>query len=288
MAVTLADALPWRIAGAVDRCLRPNPIDNAVLLERNEGSSKGLAVVLGWGGARQKHLSRLRQFYLSESYCVISYSSPMRCLLEHGPICEDINELATTICRLLPGCNGQFHVHMHSNNGTMVWGALMLALRESSPDSLVALSGIVMDSAPRIDPSLPSLWMFALGFTSPCIPIMLQRNRYTHPIWTPVLFLYFLYRLICLRFRPPATRRFTWLQLREAVLHGMPTGVPQLYIYSTKDRLISSTAVEGFIAGQRERGIQTSWKRFSDTPHVQHLLRKEVEYKETLLNFLQR
>jgi len=287
MAVTLADALPWRIGAAVDRCLGSNPIDNTVFLERSD-AGKELAVVLGWGGALQKHLSRLRQFYLSEGYSVISYISPMCCFLERGPISEDINEIATSICRLLPEGTGRFHVHIHSNNGTMVWGALMLALRESYPDSLTALRGIVMDSAPRIDPSLPKLWMHALGFTFPCIPIMLRRNRYIHPIWTPVLFLYFLYRLIYLRFRPPANRRFTWLQLREVVLHGMPIAVPQLYIYSTKDQLISSAAVESFMSRQSERGIQTSSKRFSDTPHVQHLLRKELEYKETLLNFLQR
>lgn len=286
MAVSLRDALPWNIADSVDRSLRPTDTDNSVTFDKSTDDLK-LVVLLGWGGALQKHLSRIRQFYIDERYAVVSYISPMSCFLCGGLIEKDIAELAKIIQRELPRVRQKtFHVHLHSNNGTFVWGALLLALQEFAPEALPALTSVVLDSAPRMDPKPPNLLMQAIGFTFPCIPILLRRNQYVHPVWTPALFFYFLLKLLWMRMKPLVGGRFGFAQVREAVLCGMPAATPQLYIYSTKDKLISSAAVEDFISKQRTRGVQVSAKLFTDTPHVQHFLRKEAEYKDALQKFL--
>lgn len=288
MAVSLLDALPWRISGAVERCLQPTVADNSVHIEHCEDAER-LVIVLGWGGALQKHLAKLRNFYLSERYIVISYISPMSCFFDHGLIESDIEELSRSLHQeLIRVRRKTFHVHLHSNNGTFVWGSLMLALRESSPDTFSALTGIVLDSAPRVGLKPPSLISQALGFTFACIPIMLRRNQYVHIIWTPALFFFLLFKFLTMYLKVPTHRRFMFDAIQNAVVLNMPVDVPQLYIYSTKDLLISSHAVEEYIAGQRKRGMAVSVKRFSDTPHVQHFLRKEVEYKEALRSFLEK
>lgn len=285
MAVSLFDALPWRIAGAVDRSLRATAVDNSVFIEKGAACQR-LIVLLGWGGALQKHLSRVKAFYLSEGFVVASYISPMSCFLQGGLNEQDVVELADTIVRELPlVARKTFHVHLYSNNGTVVWGALMLALKESSPDVFVALMGVVLDSAPRVGPSQPWLVKQAFAMTFPCISIMLKRNQYMHPVWTPTLFFYFVYKMLWLRLKP-AARRFGFSYIWEAVLFGMPTTTRQLYIYSTKDHLISSAAVEDFISRQKKRGVPVTAQVFHDTPHVQHFLRKETEYKEAVLRFL--
>eukprot|EP00931_Biecheleriopsis_adriatica_P122029 TRINITY_DN97058_c0_g1_i1.p1 TRINITY_DN97058_c0_g1~~TRINITY_DN97058_c0_g1_i1.p1 ORF type:complete len:304 (-),score=43.59 TRINITY_DN97058_c0_g1_i1:88-954(-) len=286
MAVTLLDALPWRIAGAVERSLQGTELDNSVKVEKPVDGQR-LVLLLGWGGALQKHLSRIQQFYLEENHAVVSYISPMSCFLQGGLIEKDILNVTETMHRELSLVKRRtFHVHIHSNNGTMVWGALMLAFRESFPEVLASLTGIVLDSAPRMEPKTPSLPLQALGFTFPCIPIMLRKNQYVHPVWTPALFVYFLLRLLWMRLRPSAARRFAFEQVRDAVLYGMPADVPQLYLYSLQDKLIWSSAVEDYIARQRKRGVSVSAKVFSDTAHVQHFLRRGEEYKEELRKFL--
>lgn len=287
MAVSLLDALPWRIGSVVDRSLQPTTLDNSVSLEKAGGSEK-LVVLLGWGGALQKHLSKIRKFYLAANYAVVSYISPMSCFLQGGLIEKDIDELVEIIQQEVSQAKDQhFHVHLHSNNGVIVWGALLLALRESAPQIFPSLTGIVFDSAPRMDPKPPGIFWQALGFTFPCIPIMLRRNQYIHPVWTPALFVFFLIKLISLRLLPQATRRFTFAKVREIVLHEMPSWVPQLYIYSKADRLISSNSVEDYILRQKRRGTTITTKVFADTPHVQHYLKQEAEYQDALLAFLE-
>jgi len=91
--------------------------------------------------------------------------------------------------------------------------------------------------------------------------------------------------LACTGFRV-ALPTFALQHLRCALLEGMPTNIPQLYIYSTADKLISANAVESFISRQKANGVKVTAKRFTDTPHVQHYLRKEVEYKQALQSFV--
>jgi len=268
------------------RSLQATVVDNSVCVEKCTGGQR-LVVLLGWGGALKKHLSRIRALYLAEGYAVVSYISPMSCLLQGGLVENDIVELADTVRRELPQVERKtFHVHLFSNNGTFVWGALTLALKDSAPTVFDALTGIVLDSAPRLGPKPPNLLMQALGLTFPCIPIMLRRSQYVHPVWTPALFLYFLIRMAWMRLNPSTARRFQLANVKDAVLFGMPSTVPQLYIYSAKDKLITSAAVEDFMAMQQKRGVRITTKRFDDTPHIQHFLRKESEYKEVLLAFL--
>merc|ERR1712007_275978 len=99
---------------------------------------------------------------------------------------------------------------------------------------------------------------------------MLRRSQYVHPVWTPALFLYFLIRMAWMRLNPSTARRFQLANVKDAVLFGMPSTVPQLYIYSAKDKLITSAAVEDFMAMQQKRGVRITTKRFDDAPHIQH------------------
>eukprot|EP00928_Gymnodinium_smaydae_P019743 TRINITY_DN17595_c0_g1_i1.p1 TRINITY_DN17595_c0_g1~~TRINITY_DN17595_c0_g1_i1.p1 ORF type:complete len:338 (+),score=67.92 TRINITY_DN17595_c0_g1_i1:151-1164(+) len=254
-----------------------------------------LVLVLGWGGALQRHLARLREFYLNGQFAVISYISPMACYLQGGLVEADIVELAACLRREVANVRRKaLHVHIHSNNGTFVWGALMLELQKSAPEVLDALSGLVLDSAPRLEPRArgpPGIVKQALGFTFPCVPLVVKQNRYVHPVWTPALFFFFLARLTWQRLWQPARQRaeeqrYKFAEVREALLHGIPTRVPQLYIYSAGDRLISANAVEEYMALQRQRGVKVVARRFEDTPHVQHFLRRAGGYKDALRAFL--
>jgi len=273
----------------VRRSLGPTAEDNEVKVERNpDFDSEKLVVVLGWGGARQKHLSRIRQFYSSSGYVVISYISPMSCFLRGHLDERNILGLASAIGTEVASFKRQvFHIHLHSNNGIMVLAGLMLVLKEATPEVYECLHGIVLDSAPRVPETPPSLVMTALGVTFPAVPIILQRNTYIHPVWTPALFVFFLVRFLWMRLTNSAhlSHRFSLAPLRKVLLAGLPL-VPQLYIYSMADKLITAPNVEAFMARQRRLGAEVSAKKFDNTPHVQHFLRREHEYKEALTAFL--
>eukprot|EP00929_Paragymnodinium_shiwhaense_P049908 TRINITY_DN25168_c0_g1_i1.p1 TRINITY_DN25168_c0_g1~~TRINITY_DN25168_c0_g1_i1.p1 ORF type:complete len:218 (+),score=31.76 TRINITY_DN25168_c0_g1_i1:105-758(+) len=212
----------------------------------------------------------------------------MSCFLAGAMRDDDVADLVSQTSLELSKLKTQrFHVHLHSNNGTFVWAALLQAFQQTAPGALQSLRGIVFDSAPRLTyGGQDSIVALAFGFTFPAVPIILRRNVYVHPIWTPALFIYFLVKFIGLRLRATQARKFTLAALKETLVSGMPTNVPQLYVYSKKDQLISSSAVEEYIAMQKKNGVTVSWKLFDDTPHVQHFLRREADYREVLKTFL--
>lgn len=62
---------------------------------------------------------------------------------------------------------------------------------------------------------------------------------------------------------------------------------PQLYIYSTADKVIPAESVESFIAEQRRIGHQVRACNFISTPHVDHMRNYPEFYATQLTEFLE-
>jgi pimeloyl-ACP methyl ester carboxylesterase len=62
---------------------------------------------------------------------------------------------------------------------------------------------------------------------------------------------------------------------------------PQLYIYSSADRVIPAKSVEAFIEGQRKAGREVRACNFVSSPHVDHYRSNPGLYTSQLGNFLE-
>lgn len=67
---------------------------------------------------------------------------------------------------------------------------------------------------------------------------------------------------------------------------GQPT-CPQLYIYSSADRVIPAESVESFIEEQRRAGREVRACNFVSTPHVDHFRNNPKLYTSQLTQFLE-
>ena len=61
---------------------------------------------------------------------------------------------------------------------------------------------------------------------------------------------------------------------------------PQLYIYSSADRVIPADSVESFIKEQRQAGREVRACNFVSTPHVDHFRNDPKLYTSQLSQFL--
>lgn len=83
---------------------------------------------------------------------------------------------------------------------------------------------------------------------------------------------------------------FKWYRRLSDVLgllsSGQPT-CPQLYIYSSADRVIPAESVESFIEEQRKAGREVRACNFVSTPHVDHFRNDPKLYTTQLSQFLE-
>lgn len=62
---------------------------------------------------------------------------------------------------------------------------------------------------------------------------------------------------------------------------------PQLYIYSSADRVIPAKSVESFVERQRRSGHEVKACDFLSSPHVDHFRSHPGLYSSQLVNFLE-
>lgn len=71
------------------------------------------------------------------------------------------------------------------------------------------------------------------------------------------------------------------------LLTSQQPSCPQLYIYSSADRVIPAGSVESFVEKQREAGHEVWACNFVSTPHVDHFRNDPKLYTSQLTQFLE-
>lgn len=71
------------------------------------------------------------------------------------------------------------------------------------------------------------------------------------------------------------------------LLSARQPSCPQLYIYSSADRVIPAGSVESFIKQQRRAGHEVRACNFVSTPHVDHFRNDPKLYTSELTHFLE-
>lgn len=266
------------------------PQANAIDLSEN---SKMVVVLLGWLGAKQKHLKKYADWYTSKGFHVITFTFPMSEILSYqvgGKAEQHVESLVNHLSDWLEEEYGKNMVfHTFSNTGWLIYGAILEKFQTQDNALMGRIKGCIVDSAPVAAPD-PQVW--ASGFSA----AFLKKNSFAakghingddvpvKPAMRESALLVVLEKFFGVVLNLPAVNQRlsnVLLQLKS----GQPS-CPQLYIYSSADRVIPAGSVESFIEAQQRAGRVVRSCNFKSTPHVDHFRNQPELYASQLSQFL--
>ncbi|XAR73854.1 hypothetical protein NMG60_11007962 [Bertholletia excelsa] len=289
-------------ASRTSDCLsRPSQLDTFV----PDSEPLVMVVLLGWLGSKPNNLNRYVELYRSRGIqSVVFVVSMSEVLLDLGRTLEErigsfARELSGWLCETRRDGRERFLLfHTFSNTGWLVYG-IILSNMQSQQDLLMRIKGCVVDSGG--DPDInPKIW--AAGFTAALLKkrsssinhptevgkgmeseVRLSRPQH-QPLLIETILLFVLEMLFSfMRNLPGVNERLTRITF---ILSNKQPPCPQLYLYSTADKVIPQKSIELFIEEQRRTGRRVQSFNFCSSPHLEHYRSFPSIYMTQIMNFL--
>ncbi|KAK2984288.1 hypothetical protein RJ640_003847 [Escallonia rubra] len=284
----------------------PNVVDVSGNSECSSAKSRTVVVLLGWLGAKQKHLKKYADWYTSKGFHAITFTFPMSEVLSYkvgGKAEEHVELLVNHLADWLEEEHGKHLVfHTFSNTGWLTYGAILEKFQKQDHTLMGRIRGCVVDSAPVAAPD-PQVW--ASGFSAAFLKKhSVATKGYTRdneqgievsggtkslieakPAITETALLLVLEKFFEVVLNLPAVNRRLSDVLGQ-LTSGQPS-CPQLYIYSSADKVIPAGSVESFIEEQQKTGREVRACNFISTPHVDHFRHDPKLYTSQLTQFLE-
>ncbi|QCE08747.1 Alpha/Beta hydrolase fold [Vigna unguiculata] len=268
--------------------------------------SRTVVVLLGWLGARQKHLKKYAEWYTSRGFHVITFTLSMSEILSYHPggkAEENVQMLVDHLADWLEGENGKNLVfHTFSNTGWLTYGVMLEHFQKQNPNVMERIKGCIVDSAPVAYPD-PQVW--ASGFSAAFlkknsvatkgrvfsdesgikVSIGSEDDLGLKPAVTEAALQLILKKFFGIILDLPSINR----RLSDVMnmLSSKQPRCPQLYMYSTADRVIPADSVESFVEAQRSAGHDVRACNFVSSPHVDHFRNDPKLYTSQLSHFLE-
>ncbi|OMO62363.1 hypothetical protein COLO4_33108 [Corchorus olitorius] len=267
------ESIPTSAPDILYRWHLPEPTAIDVSSDCSSEKSRTVVVLLGWLGSKQKHLKRYAEWYTSRGYHAITFTFPMIDIISYqagGKAEQNIDMLVNHLAGWLEGEHGKNLVfHTFSNTGWLTYGAILEKFKKQDPSLTGRIRGCIVDSAPVAAPD-PQVW--ASGFSAAFlkkhsvatkglatssesdIGALVGRRELaeTKPAVTEAALLLVLEKFFGVVLNLPTVNR----RLSDVLclLSSEQPTCPQLYIYSSADRVIPADYVESFIEKQRRSG----------------------------------
>ncbi|GAV72864.1 DUF829 domain-containing protein [Cephalotus follicularis] len=280
----------------------PNSIDVSGTPDCSLAKSRTVVVLLGWLGSKQKHLKRYAEWYTSRGFHVITFTFPMSEVISYqvgGKAEQNVELLVNHLADWLEEEHGKNLVfHTFSNTGWLTYGAILEKFHRQDPSLVGRIRGCIVDSAP-VAVADPQVW--ASGFSAAFLKkhsvatkgstssnesdIGSKEVGEPKPAVTETALLLVLEKFFELVLNLPTVHR----RLSDVLglLSSRQPKCPQLYIYSSADRVIPAESVESFIEEQRRAGHEVWACNFVSTPHVDHFRNDPKLYTTQLSQFLE-
>ncbi|KAF0925037.1 hypothetical protein E2562_015344 [Oryza meyeriana var. granulata] len=248
-----------------------------------------LVVLLGWLGARQKHLRRYADLYRERGVGSVRFVVPVRELLGFDLGRRVERRVADLAAEIAAWCDADHQrtllFHTFSNTGWLAYGAILENL-QSRADIIERIRGCIVDSAPVLE-IRPEVW--AAGFSAAMLkksssmtgPSAESPDGYTsngtlnnlsfdvtRPTWGENIVLSTLQKFFDIILHLPDVNKR--LEKVHLVLSEKQPSCPQFYLYSSADRVIPAECVERFIDMQKSLGQSVFGHNFVSSPHVDH------------------
>ncbi|KAL0326744.1 UNVERIFIED_CONTAM: Transmembrane protein 53-A [Sesamum angustifolium] len=282
----------------------PNSVDVSGVSDCSSAKSRTVVVLLGWLGAKQKHLNKYAEWYTSRGFHAITFTFPMSKVLSYqvgGQAEQDIELLVNHLAEWLEEEHGKNLVfHTFSNTGWLTYGVILEKFRQQDSALAGRIRGCIVDSAPV---AAPDPQVFASGFSAAFlkknsvatkgsvreadaeVTIGTRTSIEVKPALTEAALLLILEKFFGVVLNYPSINR----RLSDvlSVLTLEQPSCPQLYIYSSADKVIPAPSVESFIEKQRKSGREVRACDFISTPHVDHFRSDPKLYSSQLTQFLE-
>lgn len=265
--------------------------------------SQTVVVLLGWLGSKQKHLKRYADWYTSRGFHVVTFTLPMSDIVSYnvgGKAEKNVEMLSEHLADWVREEDGKKIVfHTFSNTGWLCYGVILENLQRQDPSAVEKIKGSIIDSAPV---AVPDSQVWALGFSAAIMKkhsvatkgaapntrsdvVVVESQKDIRPAATEAVLLSALEKFFDLILNYPAiNRRLSGVM--ELLSSNQPN-CPQLYIYSSADRVIPAKSVESFVEKQRKAGCEVRSCDFVSSPHVDHYRSNPGLYTSQLTNFLE-
>lgn len=286
----------------------PDPNADGMLGKLNCSSTKSQTVVvlLGWLGAKQKHLKRYAEWYTSRGFHVVTFTFPMSEIVSYksgGKAEIDLELLADHLAGWVAEESGKSLVfHTFSNTGWLTYGVILEKFQKQDPSVMGKIKGCIVDSAPVASPD-SQVW--ASGFSAAFLKrhsvatkgipdrnisergleMNVSSLEKPKPAIVEAALLNILEKIFDVVLNLPAINR-RLSDVLELLSMEQPK-CPQLYIYSSADMVIPANCVESFVEMQRRAGHEVRACNFGNSPHVDHFRNHPSLYSSQLTSFLE-
>ena len=242
------------------------------------GSPRGWVLLLGWYGAKPRHLAKYAAVLCEEAGLGVATAAAPTSVV-FSPFRDTQRRFARAALEAasseLPDRRAPFVLMLMSNGGAFIYAEMIELLQEPAFRPLAARHrATVFDSAPGYPHARTGLNALRESVRSPLVRALLAAFYFA------LLLLGALLHLVTAN----TVAGTFWRRLRAD-----PLPAPTLYLYGADDHLIDASQLEALIAERTAQGVAPiTSRRWERSEHVAHLRWHPEEYRTALLGFLRR
>lgn len=269
---------------------RQNSTSPFVIREIQGRKPRAVVLILGFGGAKPRHVAKYAQLYHETLNCstVAGTASNYDTFLHNDLALDDFALNAVKeVTQLLKNINSDDHLtpivmHILSNGGAFVTERLGLMIQDinsekdhdsDNDNDMMILFSRGLKKGYQIFDSAPCHLNFTSSFN--VIKALMPNYWLGIPAATIYSFAYATNYTLAFMLQKSTVGDSFW-----NVLLKDTSCMQQGFIYTPCDPIADSTKIEEFVKAREDSGVHVMTKRLEYSKHVQHLRLHEQEYKE--------
>ncbi|KAM9844488.1 transmembrane protein 53 [Aulostomus maculatus] len=242
------------------------------------GTKEPVVILLGWGGCKDKHLSKYSSIYNEQGCVTIRYTAPLKTVfISESFGYKELRGIALKLLEILYDYeveNSPIFFHVFSNGGFMLYRYIAELLHNDRQFSSLCVIGAVVDSSPGSGNVLGALRALTATLGPRISPVL----KY-------VLLALFAVTVFLLRVVLYPLTKYIHKNHYDAVCE-MPPSWPHFFMYSRADQVIRHRDIKLFVETLQLKGVPVDSHDFVSSAHVSHLRDFPEQYTHKCRNFL--